>query len=177
MLKRILSSYTSSGSVPLTPAAVKPDDAAVGLRELSAPTYPLAGTHRLHHIPSLCPACKQIDTRVIAASERYVLLANFWNLEGSAIHCRFCALLVQAFKDNNNLDIETILAGLGFTPKNTCSLCLALDAGVLRVYVAPPSNKTTDDGFTLAEFQVYLDEDAGLGQEILGKVAFNGFGP
>ncbi|KAK4032695.1 heterokaryon incompatibility protein-domain-containing protein, partial [Parachaetomium inaequale] len=144
MLKRIFSSQTPS---PPRPAAV---EAAVGL---TVPTYPLAGTHRLHHIPELCPACKQIDTRVIAVSERYTLLTNFWDLEVSAIDCRFCALLVQTLRENDNRDIDTTLAALGLTRKDSCSLCLSLEAGILRVYVAPCCSKITDYGVTLAELE------------------------
>lgn len=171
MLKRISACYTSSRSVPLAPTTVEPAGASITLPGLSVPTYPLAGTHRLHHIPNLCPACKQIDTRIIAVAERYTLLANFWDLEGSAIECRFCALLAQAIKDNANLGLETTPIALGFTRKDACSLCLALEAGILRVYLASRPSKITDDGFTLAEFRVYLDEDAGFRNEISGEVA------
>ncbi|KAH6855641.1 heterokaryon incompatibility protein-domain-containing protein [Chaetomium sp. MPI-CAGE-AT-0009] len=179
MLKRIFSSHTRSDSAPVRTVQsvpVRPADveAAVGpTTRLSVPTYPLAGTHRLHHIHNLCPACRRIDTRIIAVSERYTLLANFWDLEGSAVGCRFCALLVQALKDSDNQDIDTTLAALGLIRNvDACSLCLSLDAGILRAYVAPRSSKITDDGFTLAQFKVYLDEDAGLREEILAGHEF-----
>lgn len=172
MFTRIRASYTSSGPLPLRPALV---EAAGGPSGLSVPTYPLAGTHRLHHVSELCPSCKQIDTRTIAVSERYILLANFWDLEGSAIDCRFCGLLMQTLKENGNTDIDTTLAAFGLQRNDPCSLCLSLDAGVLRVYVATRSTRITDDGYTLAEFQVYLDEYAGLSAQSLGEIVSSTF--
>jgi hypothetical protein len=81
-------------------------------------------------------------------------------------------LLVQTLRENNKQDIDTTLAALGLTRKDSCSLCLSLEAGILRVYVAPSSSKLTEDGVNLAEFHVYLDEGAGLGEEDSGEVAF-----
>ncbi len=139
------------------------------------PTSPSAGTHRPNHRPNICDACKRIDTRVIEASERYTLLTNFWDLEESSTYCRFCAMLFQTLRGRDNQDIDTTLAALGLTRKDPCSLCLSLDAGILRVYVAPFPRTTADYAFTLAKFNVYLDEGAGSVAEILGEATVDNY--
>lgn len=146
---------------------------AVGVGAL---TYHLTKAHRLHQIPRLCSACSKIDIRAVAVSERYVLLTDLWGLEKSATGCRFCAFLIQTLrgKDRHD-DVGAALAPFGLTRKHSCSLCLSLEAGILRVYVVAYPDEIGCDGFSLAEFPVYLDEGASSVGEVLGEMGFEFF--